>query len=670
MTASAAVVQAAHDMLARGYAVVPVRLNKRPLGEGWRRIWPAAELDAAFTRPDIVGVGFLGGPLSHDVVPIDFDTDEAEVWWREQHAAAGLDPDDYPTVLTPRPGKHRYVSDVRGTLSNAAGEMGDLGIDVRGRGQAVLPPSPHPAGGNYTWAPGRSLADFEHVPACPDFVYDAIARITDAPAPEAARAGNNIADVRIYAWCRRALDGEKSRLAGLASGARNTELNTAALKLGALAHYNAFSRSEAHAALEDACLQNGYIQDDGRPAFEATFASGWAAGEASPKTLDLEDRRPAGEPPQTNGKGEGPRAPDREPEAFAPLPYTVVSTLAGILPAPRSWCVRDWIPDHAMTLLAGDGGVGKSILALQLHIACCVGIPWLGLPVDPRPSFYFSAEDPFDEVHRRVFEIAARMDVDIAALDKFAFCSLADEDAVLMAPGDRFPVVLRPTEIWDRLVLAVKAVGARLVTIDTAADTFGGDEIKRREVRAFVSLMNRHSRAINGAMVLTSHPSLDGLRSGSGTSGSTGWNNSTRSRLYLAKPEVEDGAEIDPDARVLTRKKANFARTGDSIAMRWQDGVLVTADDLARLDRAAIAAKAERVFRSLLVSTYAAGSWVSANISARNYAPTIFSRHSDREGMTKPALEQAMYRLINNGVVVVEDYGRKGDQRKRLAPVQ
>ncbi len=59
------------------------------------------------------------------------------------------------------------------------------------------------------------------------------------------------------------------------------------------------------------------------------------------------------------------------------------------------------------------------------------------------------------------------------------------------------------------------------------------------------------------AVLLLSHPSLTGLNSGTGTSGSTAWNNSVRSRLYLQA--------TSPDTRTLKVVKANHGKVGDEI---------------------------------------------------------------------------------------------------------
>jgi RecA-family ATPase len=50
----------------------------------------------------------------------------------------------------------------------------------------------------------------------------------------------------------------------------------------------------------------------------------------------------------------------------------------------RRWIVEGMIPERNVTLLGGDGGLGKSLLALQLGVACALGgRPWIGHPTRP-----------------------------------------------------------------------------------------------------------------------------------------------------------------------------------------------------------------------------------------------------------------------------------------------
>ena len=48
-----------------------------------------------------------------------------------------------------------------------------------------------------------------------------------------------------------------------------------------------------------------------------------------------------------------------------------------------------------------------------------------------------------------------------------------------------------------------------------------------------------------------------------------------RSRAYLNRPKAENDEPVDDAARLFTRKKANYASIGDTIKLRWSNGVLV-----------------------------------------------------------------------------------------------
>ena len=65
----------------------------------------------------------------------------------------------------------------------------------------------------------------------------------------------------------------------------------------------------------------------------------------------------------------------------------------------RDWLVENFIPMRNVTLLTGDGGLGKSTLLVQLMTSASLGLPWLGLPVLKVPTLGLFAEDDEDELH-------------------------------------------------------------------------------------------------------------------------------------------------------------------------------------------------------------------------------------------------------------------------------
>ena len=121
-----------------------------------------------------------------------------------------------------------------------------------------------------------------------------------------------------------------------------------------------------------------------------------------------------------------------------------------------------------------------------------------------------------------------------------------------------------------------------LVILDTAADMFGGNENERRTVNTFIkTYLGSIVINYNATVILLAHPSLSGLSSGSGLSGSTAWENSVRARAYLAREADSD------DIRILSRKKSNYSDiSGDSdIKLIWENGVLVIPSSPGALDR-------------------------------------------------------------------------------------
>jgi RecA-family ATPase len=285
------------------------------------------------------------------------------------------------------------------------------------------------------------------------------------------------------------------------------------------------------------------------------------------------------------------------------------------------------------------------------------------MPATPSRVFGVFAEDDADELHRRLHAIARAEGVAIDRLDDLAWRCAVTDQCELVEPDNTGQ--LQPTTYYQQLETAVRVFGARLVVLDAATNLYGGDEVKRRQVNAFIALLRRFAIAVDGAVLLLAHPSVQGINTGSGLSGSTHWNNAVRSRLYFKRGEGEDA---DPDERTLTRLKANYAGAGDVIRVRWNDGAFVALDPPSGIDRAAIGAKADRIFVSLLATTYQIGSWTCPNPTARNYAPSMFAKHPDRDGLSKPVFEKAMHRLLKTDQIKVETYGRPSDPHKRLAP--
>jgi RecA-family ATPase len=227
--------------------------------------------------------------------------------------------------------------------------------------------------------------------------------------------------------------------------------------------------------------------------------------------------------------------------------------------------VADLVPDHCTTLLAGDGGVGKSLL-MQMACTCVASIdkPFLGRATEHGVAVYVTAEDPENVLHHRQERICKALDVPLDALaDRLIIRSMADLDMALFSDG-------RATELLMTLEAELAPLQPRVLGLDSTTFVFDDDEIKRRSVAKFMREMNAMARRLRCATVLAAHTS----RSSDGSSarlasGSTSWVYQARAALRVVA--ADGGVE-------LSAPKTNYSRSGLEIDLQWNDGVLLAKD--------------------------------------------------------------------------------------------
>lgn len=271
-------------------------------------------------------------------------------------------------------------------------------------------------------------------------------------------------------------------------------------------------------------------------------------------------------------RGFGPHIATSEDELVGLTPRQLLRP-----PPERDWMVEGCFLRGTVGLIAGDGGIGKSLCAQQLCTSATLARPWLGLHVKKGRALHLACEDDGDEMHRRQIDINRSLGADMEDVLEggIELHGRVGRDNALVA-FDRPSWRMKRTGLMDRLIKLCRMLGVQYVIVDTATATFRGNQNDEIQVNDYVTELRRLAVAIQGVVVITKHPSVTGRASGTGESGSVAWENSVRARLYLHNSK-ERGL-------VLAGMKANYGRKLDPIPLRWSRGVFERIDAPAPRD--------------------------------------------------------------------------------------
>jgi len=334
----------------------------------------------------------------------------------------------------------------------------------------------------------------------------------------------------------------------------------------------------------------------------------------------------------------------------------------------RLWAIPDRVPLNQAGLFSGEGGTGKSIIELQKNVAHVTGkMDWLGSLPERGPAFYLGAEDDEREIHIRLHWIALWYGVTFAELirDGLKVLPLLGQDATLCAAGKSGRV--ETTALYKQIHEAAGDIKPKNISIDTLSRAFAGSEIDRVQVYGFAQHMQALAMVAGGSVTILSHPSLSGINSGSGISGSTAWHGAFRFRQYLTSTKANPGEQPDNDLRQLEFKKNQYGPTGETIVLRYQKGLFLPITGVSSIERAAADQKAEEVFLTLL-GRYSRDKRDVASKPCQIYAPKVFEREEEAKAakINGDHLTLAMLRLFKAEKITNEEWGPPSKRRSRI----
>ena len=206
-------------------------------------------------------------------------------------------------------------------------------------------------------------------------------------------------------------------------------------------------------------------------------------------------------------------------ELDAARPLDVLKPGNELEPPARAWILDAWLPAGRIAIFTGEGGSGKSFLALQLATAIASGSDsWIASRTEAEaapavlagaaPVVYAGWEDEYTEIERRLMSIHA-VHGGRPLNDNLHTVYLGGRGP-LWGPSARLSGhistagELKPVGVQIRALC--EDVGARLLVIDPRAAAYGGEENTRALVRHFMADWDAWGQSAGCAILIVHHP--------------------------------------------------------------------------------------------------------------------------------------------------------------------
>ena len=265
-----------------GLSVMPVRVDKKPIGK-WKRhqerIPAQIEIMKWFGKGNY-NLAIVGGQVSGGLLILDFDHKADEIFpaWLQMIGGVG---EILPVVKTGK-GYHVYLrcENPANNTKLARNAAGEVYIETRGEGGYVLaPPSQHESGkqylliqGDLAKIPKLNSEDVKMLVKAAQFFDETEKKETAVPAPSPSQANGQ---GRQEAYARSAIDAAVNQISNAPKGTGNNTLFSATAALAELIPNGIVSESDVRdAASRAVATRNGKVSKEATKTIESAIARG------------------------------------------------------------------------------------------------------------------------------------------------------------------------------------------------------------------------------------------------------------------------------------------------------------------------------------------------------------------------------------------------------------
>jgi hypothetical protein len=239
--------------------------------------------------------------------------------------------------------------------------------------------------------------------------------------------------------------------------------------------------------------------------------------------------------------------------------------------APSDWLIENLVLEGTPNLCYGEGGAGKTFMMLEKAICIAAGIPFLGKAVKQGRALLVVGEDKEGDTRARMRRICAKYDLRLRDLPIKIHCA-PGLDIVLANVSDTGEIDIKP--FYNDLDAELREFKPIYVGLDNLTDISNMHESQRYAANAFLkqvcgSLCNAHQTTVE----VLAHPSIAGIESGRGYSGTTAFHNAVRARTVLEKTSKAKG----DCQRKLSIAKAQYGGEGEIDLWLLGDGFYISA---------------------------------------------------------------------------------------------